>query len=130
MMYGDTCEWTMQSVQNCLDDYSELFAVCQTPSVGSSWSQGKTLRTRAGSCGYMTPGMDTVSPHLNLLATKWALEEALSDLSQHARRIFRLRYSARMTQKEIGECLGCSRQQVFYELQKISQALLKTLSSL
>lgn len=120
MMYRDTCEWTMQSVQNCLDDYSELFAVCQTPSVRSSWSHGDLFRDIP----------DRISPRLDLLATKWALEEALSHLSHNCRRIFRLRYSAQMTQEEIGRCLGCSRQQVFYLLQKISQALLKTLSRL
>jgi RNA polymerase sigma factor (sigma-70 family) len=119
MMYADMYEWTQQSVQNCLDDYSELFAVCQTPSVCSSWSQGAALRAIPG----------RISPRLDLVATKLALESALSDLSRRHRRVFRLRYSAELTQREIGKCLGCSRQQVFYMLRQISQALFKTLSS-
>ena len=119
MVYADTCEWTFQRVQNCLDDYSELFAVCQNPSISSSWSHGQAFRAIP----------NTISHRLDLLSTRWALDEALSDLSHQYRRIFRLRYCAQMTQREIGERLGCSRQQVFYLLQRISQDLLKALSS-
>ena len=119
MMYADTCEWTIQRVQNCLDDYSKLFAICQTPSIGSSWSHGTAFRT------IPTP----ISHRFDLLSTKWALEDAVGDLSHRYRRIFRLRYCAQMTQKEIGDRVGCSRQQVFYILQRISQVLLNSLSS-
>ncbi len=119
MMSLDTQEWTSESVQNCLDGYSELFFLYTTSFVGSTWSHGSTLSNPS----------ENAPSRTQLLMIKWDLEKALMELSEQHRRLFRLRYSAGMTHQQLALCLGCSRRRVSRMLQRMSQLLLKTLSN-
>ncbi|MFO7948129.1 MAG: sigma-70 family RNA polymerase sigma factor [Armatimonadota bacterium] len=119
MMSVNTQEWTSESVQNCLDGYSELFFLYNTSFVGSTWSHGSTLNNPP----------ETTPSRTQLLMIKWDLEKALMELSDGQRRLFRLRYSAGMTHEQLALCMGCSRRHISTMLRRMSQLLLKTLSN-
>ena len=114
---SETPLWTLQKVRRCLDNYAELYELSQAGFVGSNWL--REVRSVSSVRSYPA--------RFDLLTSKWDIEQALNQLTEHHRALFYLRYSTHYTQAEISRWLGCSQQTVSAALKKLPELILSVL---
>jgi len=118
-MQRDKPNWDQETVRKCLDRYSELLELYHSSFLSSSWPREQ----------HHISGLPCTWPtRINLLTTKWDLDRAIAKLSKRYKLLSFLRYASNKTQAEIGQQMGCSRQQVYYMLSRITQQILKNLA--
>jgi len=114
----DFSRWTLYSVSQCLENYSELLEVYRASFVGSP----------LGIIGEsMSSGMRVYFARMNLLSTKWDLDKALTALSWRYKALFVLRYLGHCTQQEIADILECDQATASRMLQRLPQKVLTIL---